>query len=204
MPIFAHSSITGKVYVEYSNEVWNGAFSAYRHAASMARVLGLNGASGEDGQGHLRYYGYRARQIFSIFRVRSWGLGSDVGGRGLSSVESHERLNISSLSSGSGVCLLHLHARACARVPNLLRPARALCLILTRCLPAAARRTCGAALPPPGWCGWWRCRRARATQRCVRWGRATRTPWPSPPTSTWTRPSCWWVRPFQFPMIMLY
>lgn len=53
------------VYVEYSNEVWNGAFPAYWHAAAQGQALGF---SNNTDLAALRYCSYRSVQIFNIFR----------------------------------------------------------------------------------------------------------------------------------------
>lgn len=49
------------VYVEYSNEVWNGGFEQSRHAEERGRALGLGAPEG------LRYYALRSVQIFAIW-----------------------------------------------------------------------------------------------------------------------------------------
>jgi hypothetical protein len=54
-----------KVYVEYSNEVWNGQFDAYWHAQAEGLRLGF---SSDPYEAALRWYSYRSVQIFEIFR----------------------------------------------------------------------------------------------------------------------------------------
>jgi hypothetical protein len=53
-----------KVYVEYSNEVWNGQFAQARYAADRGKDLKL---SDNGYQAQLRYYSQRAVEIFKIW-----------------------------------------------------------------------------------------------------------------------------------------
>ena len=53
-----------RVYVEYSNEVWNGIFPQHRWAASQGLQLKL---ATKPWEAAWRYTGYRARQIFRIW-----------------------------------------------------------------------------------------------------------------------------------------
>lgn len=56
---------TLKVYVEYSNEVWNGIFQAYWHAVVQGQ---LRGFSNDTDLAALRYCAFRSVEIFNIFR----------------------------------------------------------------------------------------------------------------------------------------
>ena len=53
-----------KVYIEYSNEVWNSLFSQSRYATKKGQELKL---SDNDYQGLLRFYALRSVQIFKIW-----------------------------------------------------------------------------------------------------------------------------------------
>jgi len=53
-----------KVYVEYSNEVWNGQFRQARHAHDEGKKLGL---SDNGFQGQMRYYSQRSVAVFKIW-----------------------------------------------------------------------------------------------------------------------------------------
>jgi hypothetical protein len=53
-----------KIYVEYSNEVWNGGFEQYHYASKKGVELGL---STDPFQANLRYYSQRSVEIFKIF-----------------------------------------------------------------------------------------------------------------------------------------
>lgn len=50
-----------KVYIEYSNEVWNWGFQQARYAAERGKKLNLGAPD------HLRYYARRSTEAFSIF-----------------------------------------------------------------------------------------------------------------------------------------
>jgi hypothetical protein len=52
-----------KVYVEYSNEVWNFQFQQARYASDKGKALGL----GSGFQAQLRYYSQRAVEVFKIW-----------------------------------------------------------------------------------------------------------------------------------------
>ncbi|MBD2750538.1 hypothetical protein IC232_28205 [Microvirga sp. BT688] len=52
------------VYVEYSNEVWNGMFEQARYAAQMGRELGLSSNAFE---AQLRYYSQRTTEVLKIW-----------------------------------------------------------------------------------------------------------------------------------------
>ena len=52
------------IYIEYSNETWNGMFSQYTHAAKMGKKLG---ASDKDWEAAWYYTGLRSEQVFKIF-----------------------------------------------------------------------------------------------------------------------------------------
>lgn len=53
-----------KVYVEYSNECWNGIFGQARYCRDKGKALGL---SDNDYQAQLRYYSKRSVEIFAIW-----------------------------------------------------------------------------------------------------------------------------------------
>lgn len=53
-----------KVFVEYSNEVWNGGFVQAHHAAAQGAQLGL---SGSEFQNQLRWYSRRSVEIFDLW-----------------------------------------------------------------------------------------------------------------------------------------
>jgi hypothetical protein len=53
-----------KVYVEYSNEVWNGIFSQYHYAVQQSQALGLGGTTFESA---LRFYSRRSVEIFDLW-----------------------------------------------------------------------------------------------------------------------------------------
>jgi hypothetical protein len=53
-----------KVYLEYSNECWNGQFEQARYCRDMGQKLGLSQNSFE---GQLRYYSQRSVEVFSIW-----------------------------------------------------------------------------------------------------------------------------------------
>lgn len=53
-----------KIYVEYSNEVWNGIFSQHQDAATLADQLGY---TGEEWDRAWKYTAKRSADIFSIF-----------------------------------------------------------------------------------------------------------------------------------------
>lgn len=61
-----------KVYVEYSNEVWNGQFAQSRWAGERGVELGFAEKSWE---GAWRYTAYRSVQIFAIWEEVFWGTG---------------------------------------------------------------------------------------------------------------------------------
>jgi hypothetical protein len=54
-----------KVYVEYSNEVWNGQFKQAHHAMEQGKKLGL---SEKDAQAGWAYTAVRSMEIFAIWR----------------------------------------------------------------------------------------------------------------------------------------
>jgi hypothetical protein len=53
-----------KIWVEYSNEVWNGDFAQHHHAAQQGLALGL---AGDAWTAALRFYARRSVEIFQIF-----------------------------------------------------------------------------------------------------------------------------------------
>ncbi len=61
-----------KVYVEYSNEVWNAAFQQYHYAKQKGLELGL---STNEFQAAMRYYSQRSVQVFKIFEEVFGGTG---------------------------------------------------------------------------------------------------------------------------------
>ncbi len=54
------------VYVEYSNEVWNGSFPSYWYAVSQALAAGMPGFSDFDKA--LKWYSQRSLEVFQIWR----------------------------------------------------------------------------------------------------------------------------------------
>ena len=68
-----------KVYVEHSNEVWNGQFAQARYAKEEGRRLGL---SDNDFQAQLYYHSMRSVQIFADLRAGVWGHGTTGAGDG--------------------------------------------------------------------------------------------------------------------------
>ncbi|MCC6753967.1 MAG: T9SS type A sorting domain-containing protein [Saprospiraceae bacterium] len=55
-----------KIYLEYSNEVWNSAFSQHREAASLAASLGFSGTEWERAW---KYTAKRSADIFHLFNA---------------------------------------------------------------------------------------------------------------------------------------
>lgn len=55
-----------KVWVEYSNEVWNGGFPQHAYAEQQARLRGL-GPSDRPWEGAAMYHGQRSSEIFALF-----------------------------------------------------------------------------------------------------------------------------------------
>jgi hypothetical protein len=60
-----------KVYVEHSNEVWNGIFTQNSYGQSQGAALGLGGDTFETG---LRYHSRRSVELFRIFERELGGL----------------------------------------------------------------------------------------------------------------------------------
>ncbi len=56
---------TLKIYIEYSNEVWNGQFEQARYASEQGKKLGL---SDNDFQSQLRFYSQRSVEIYRIWK----------------------------------------------------------------------------------------------------------------------------------------
>lgn len=54
-----------KVYIEYSNETWNGQFPQAQYVIEQGKALGL--ADGDDFLAGLRYYSQRSVEIFTIW-----------------------------------------------------------------------------------------------------------------------------------------
>lgn len=54
-----------RVFVEYSNEVWNGGFEQAHHAAQQGAQLGLSGSAF---QNQLRWYSRRSVEVFDLWR----------------------------------------------------------------------------------------------------------------------------------------
>jgi hypothetical protein len=61
-----------KIYVEYSNECWNGIFGQARYCRDKGKALGL---SDNDFQAQLRYYSRRSVEIFAIWERVFGGTG---------------------------------------------------------------------------------------------------------------------------------
>ncbi len=59
-----------KVYVEYSNEVWNGSFSQNHYAADMGDTLGYPGQAWER---TWQYYSKRSADVFTLFDAQFAG-----------------------------------------------------------------------------------------------------------------------------------
>ena len=59
-----------KIYVEYSNEVWNGSFDQSDYADSMGNVLGYAGNPWEQGW---QYYAKRSADVMQIFEAEFSG-----------------------------------------------------------------------------------------------------------------------------------
>lgn len=55
-----------KIYVEYSNEVWNGMFAQNRYAQQQAKALGL-GPTERPWEGAAMFYGRRSVEIFGLW-----------------------------------------------------------------------------------------------------------------------------------------
>ncbi len=62
--VSAHLDPKLKVYIEYSNETWNGGFKQFNYAAAEGKKLGFKG-SDFDSQAY--YHAYRAKQMFIIW-----------------------------------------------------------------------------------------------------------------------------------------
>jgi hypothetical protein len=63
---FLQANLDGdiRVYLEYSNELWNGIFSQTSYASAMGEELGFTGPSWEQGW---KYTVYRSVEVFSLF-----------------------------------------------------------------------------------------------------------------------------------------
>lgn len=61
-----------KVYVEYSNEVWNSMFAQHRYAEEQAKALGL-GPKERPWEGAAMFHGKRSVEIFQIFEKEFGG-----------------------------------------------------------------------------------------------------------------------------------
>jgi hypothetical protein len=68
-----------KIYLEYSNEVWNGGFSQTGWARDKGKAAGLHMPENDETLGMLRFYAARAAKIFSMVAV---GGGKKLGGGG--------------------------------------------------------------------------------------------------------------------------
>lgn len=55
-----------RIYLEYSNELWNGIFLQTAYASEMGNNLGFSGPSWEQGW---KYTAYRSAQVFSLFEA---------------------------------------------------------------------------------------------------------------------------------------
>ena len=67
-----------KVYIEYSNEVWNGSFEQHRYAEEQARKLGL-GPKERPWEGAALFYGRRSVEIFRLWEEAFGGRERLVG-----------------------------------------------------------------------------------------------------------------------------
>jgi hypothetical protein len=56
-----------RVYVEHSNEVWNGIFPQYQFCVARAKALGITAGNNGDFGAAMRYHGLRTRQIGQAF-----------------------------------------------------------------------------------------------------------------------------------------
>lgn len=77
-----------KIYLEYSNEVWNTQFKQYSYAVDKAKELSL-GSPERPWEGGALFYGLRSKQIFQIFeevfagsdrlvRILAWQAEADI------------------------------------------------------------------------------------------------------------------------------
>ncbi len=65
MKVKAHLDPERKVYIEYSNEVWNGIFAQNKYAAKRGQELGF---AEKPWEAAWKFTGYRSKQIFRIWR----------------------------------------------------------------------------------------------------------------------------------------
>jgi len=92
--VFANLDPTIKVYVEYSNEVWNNGFASHNYAISEGKKLGLDtvpqafqGFRSKEYFARLRFYSQRSVEIFNLWKTEFGGssnrmvrvLGSFIG-----------------------------------------------------------------------------------------------------------------------------
>ena len=111
-----HLDPTLKVHVEYSNEVWNGAFVAHGYAQTQANALWGNGTTVSHGANI--YYGYRSAQIANIahqvFTGTHAGQAIDVlsGQASYSGLMPYMLDGISKAGLGSAATLFHDYAIA--------------------------------------------------------------------------------------------
>jgi hypothetical protein len=99
-----HHTHTLQIYVEHSNEVWNGMFPQGKHATARGKALGL---STSDTTARYRYHALRSAQLFDLFTavfgpeqraarlkyvVASWGYFCN-GGTGCAAVAINETLS---------------------------------------------------------------------------------------------------------------
>ena len=56
-----------RVYVEYSNEVWNAQFPQAEYARQEGNRLRLAGSDGDEFMGHMRFHARRSVQMFGLF-----------------------------------------------------------------------------------------------------------------------------------------
>ncbi len=56
-----------RVYIEYSNEVWNAIYTATAYARDQGRAMGFHLPENDDTIGMLRFYSWRSQRIFDIF-----------------------------------------------------------------------------------------------------------------------------------------
>jgi len=72
MATLAHGLLgrTQKVYVEYSNEIWNGSFSQYQYAVSQGRALWPTQKGGQGGyEWNRNFYGMRTAQMCDFWKA---------------------------------------------------------------------------------------------------------------------------------------
>ncbi len=83
--VYAELDPSIKVYLEYSNEVWNNGFAGHAYATSEGKKLGLDtvpeefvGYRDSDYFARLRFYSQRAVQIFKLWETKFGGSNSRI------------------------------------------------------------------------------------------------------------------------------